>query len=173
MRISAGLQVVLCAALFIPSAVSAQRPDPAALVAAQRDALAKLSSMDGTWRGEARMTLPSGETHEIDQTERAGPMLGGAVKVVEGRGYDADGQLIFNALGVISYDPATGRYSMRSYAQGQAGDFPVTPTADGYIWEIRAGPATIRYTAVISGVTWREVGERMVPGQEPVRFFEE
>ena len=50
------------------------------------------------------------------------------------------------ANGIISYDPAKQAYSLRSYAQGNAGDFALTPTADGYAWEIPAGPTTIRYT---------------------------
>src|SRR5574341_1039239 len=61
---------------------------------------------------------------------------------------------------------------MRSYAMGQAGDFPLTLTADGYSWEIPAGLMTIRYTAVIKDGTWREVGDRIMPEKEPVRFFE-
>jgi hypothetical protein len=61
---------------------------------------------------------------------------------------------------------------MRSYAMGHAGDFVLTPTADGFSWEIPAGPMTIRYTAVIKDGTWREVGDRIMPEKEPVRFFE-
>jgi hypothetical protein len=172
MRRLSGISIVLFGALLAPTALSAQGPDAGALLSMQREAMKKLSSMDGTWRGKAETTLPSGEKHEIVQTERVGPMLGGALKVVEGRGYGEDGELGFNAFAVISYEPATGEYSMRSYAQGQAGDFPLTPTADGFLWEIPAGPATIRYTAVLTGDTWWEIGERIVPGRAPVRFFE-
>ena len=63
-------------------------------------------------------------------------------------GYDADGRTTFNALGIISYNVATKSYSMRSYAMGQTGDFPVMLTSDGFAWEIPAGPATIRYQAI-------------------------
>ena len=59
-----------------------------------------------------------------------------------------------------------------SYAQGYQGDFVITPTADGYTWEIPAGPMTIRYTAVVNDGKWREVGDRIMPGRAPVRFFE-
>lgn len=31
---------------------------------------------------------------------------------------------------------------------------------------------TTRYTTVIADGTWHEVGERLVPGQAPVRFIE-
>ena len=30
---------------------------------------------------------------------------------------------------------------------------------------------TIHYTAVVKDGTWREVGDRVVPGKDPVRFF--
>ncbi|SRR6266446_3557790 len=156
-----------------PLSVSAQGPpNPAAMIAAQREGMAPLAYMDGVWRGPAWTILPSGEKHNITQTERIGPFLDGSVKVIEGRGYDPDGKVTFNALGIISYDPDKKTYSMRSYALGRLGDFVVTPTADGYVWEIPAGPMTIRYTAVVKEGTWHEVGDRVVPQKEPVRFFE-
>jgi len=149
-----------------------QRPDPAALIEAQRDAMATFAFMDGVWRGPATTVLPSGDKHTITQTERIGPLLGGAVKVIEGRGYAPDGRTSFNALGIISYNVATSAYSMRSYAMGHAGDFPVQRTADGFSWEIPAGPATIRYSAIVKDGVWHEVGDRVAAGQPPVRFFE-
>src|SRR6266550_5468089 len=77
------------------------RPDPAALIAAQREAMAPLAFMDGVWRGPAWTILASGEKHNITQTERIGPFLDGSVKVIERRGYDPDGTVTFNALGII------------------------------------------------------------------------
>lgn len=153
------------------AAIGQGRPDPAKLIAAQKEAMAKLASMDGIWRGDAWIMLPSGR-QTLTQTERIGPFLDGSVKVIEGRGYDADGKLAFNAFGTISYDPATSAYTMHSYAQGQVGDFMLTPSADGYTWEIPAGQMTIRYTAVIKDGKYREVGDRVVPGRSPVRIFE-
>jgi len=151
----------------------AQRPpDPKVLVAAQREKMAPLAYMDGVWRGQATTTLPSGEIHNITQTERIGSFLDGSVRVIEGRGYEPDGRVAFNAFAVISYDPAKQGYTMRSYAQGRVGDFVITPTSDGFVWEIPAGPMTIRYTAVVKDGKWREVGDRIMPGQPPVRFFE-
>jgi hypothetical protein len=148
------------------------RQDPATLIAAQREAMQRLAVIDGVWRGPAWTILPSGEKHTVTQTERIGPFLDGSVKVIEGRGYDADGKVTFNAFGTISYNPATRVYTLHSYAQGQVGDFVFTPTADGYIWEIPAGSITIRYTAVIKDGALREVGDQVMPGKEPVRFFE-
>jgi hypothetical protein len=148
------------------------RTDPATLIAAQREGMQRLSLMDGVWRGPAWTILSSGDKHTITQTERIGPFLDGSVKVIEGRGYNPDGKVTFNAFGTISYNPAAHAYTLHSYAQGSVGDFLLTPTADGYVWEIPAGPMTIRYTAVIKDGAWREVGDRIMPGKEPVRFFE-
>lgn len=165
------LVAVLLAAVALAAAAQG-RPDTAQLLAAQREAMQAFAFMDGVWRGPASTLLPSGEKHAIDHTERIGPFLGGTVKVIEGRGYEPDGRTSFNALGIISYDVATKSYSMRSYALGHAGDFPVERTSDGFAWTIPAGPATIRYQATIKDGTWVEVGERIVSGQPPVRIFE-
>ncbi|MDQ6942776.1 MAG: DUF1579 domain-containing protein [Candidatus Eremiobacteraeota bacterium] len=164
---------VLGAVALSPTAASAQaQPDSAALIVAQREAMTRLANMDGVWRGPASTILPSGVRHDVTQTERIGPFLDGTVKVIEGRGYNADGTIGFNAFGVISYQPNQQTYTLRSYALGYAGDFPLTATPDGYVWQIPTGPTTIRYTVTIRNGTWREVGDRVAPGKDPVRFFE-
>jgi hypothetical protein len=147
--------------------------DPAAAIAAQAEAMKAFAAMDGVWRGPAWTLLPNGEKRNITQTERIGPLLGGSVKVIEGRGYNADGSVGFNAFGIISFNPATKAYTIRSYALGHAGDFSIRPTADGYQWEIPAGPgATIRYTATIREGTLREVGDRIAADRPALRIFE-
>jgi hypothetical protein len=149
-----------------------QPPSPATLIKAERAAMAPLKTMAGIWRGKASMTLPSGRKTTITQTERVGPFLGGSVMMMEGRGYDANGTKRFNALGIISYDPAKKAYTMRAYAQGHAGNFPLTLTDHGFKWDIKAGPATMHYTATIKQSTWHEVGVRELPNGKQVKFFE-
>jgi len=152
---------------------SAQAPPaPATLIAAQREAMVRLAYMDGVWRGPAWTILDSGQKHTITQTERIGPFLNGSVKVIEGRGYDADGTVSFNAFGTISHDSVKREYTLHSYAHGRVGDFVLKLTSDGYVWEIPAGPMTIRYTAVVKDGVWHEVGDRIAAGKEPVRFFD-
>lgn len=169
----APLSFALLMTVGVPLAAPAQEPpSPAALIAAQRDAMVRLAYMDGVWRGPAWIILPSGEKRTSTQTERIGPFLDGSVKVIEGRGYDADGKVTFNAFGTISFEPATKVYTLHSHAMGYVGDFVLTLKPDGYTWDIPAGPTTIRYTAVIKDGAWREVGDRIVPGKDPVPFFE-
>jgi hypothetical protein len=169
MRIVLGL--VLAATLIATPAMARQMGDPKVLIAAQKEAMAKLAFLDGVWRGPASTVLPNGDKHETTQTERAGPLLDGSIKLVEGRTYVADGSTGFNAFATISYDLAKKAYVMHSHAQGHVGDFTLMLTGDGFSWEIPAGPMTIRYVATVKDGNWEEVGERIMPGKEPVRFF--
>jgi hypothetical protein len=155
------------------SPASAQvRYDPEAMVTAQREAMRALSFMDGAWRGTA-WVLEAGGRQRLVQTERVGLLLGGAVRLVEGRGYGSDGSTRFNALGIISFNPATRNYSIRAYAMGHSGDFPLRLLPNGYVWEAPAGPgATVRYTATFDGGVWHEVGERVGGTAAPVRVLE-
>lgn len=166
------LSILLMISVVSMAALAQGPQDPAALIKAQREAMAPLAFLDGMWRGPATTILPSGEKRTLTQTERVGPFLDGSVKFIEGKGYEADGKVGFNAFATISYNPATHAYTMHSYAQGHSGDFSIKPTADGFIWEIPAGTMTIRYTAVIKDGTWHEVGDRIMPGKDPIRFIE-
>lgn len=158
--------------LTLSAPAIAQPPNAAARTIAQREAMARLAMMNGVWRGPA-WSLTQGGRRELVQTERIGPFLDGAVKVIEGRGYLPDGSVGFNAFGVISFDPATNAYTLSSWAQGYAGDFPLRVTDTGYVWEIPAGPGvTIRYTATIGAGSWREIGERIAGEAPPLQIFE-
>ena len=155
-----------------PAGAAPARSDPAALSAAQREAMGKLAMMDGVWRGTAWSITPSGR-HDVTHTERVGPFLGGSLKVVEGRSYNPDGSVGFNAFGIISYNPAAGAYTLHSYAMGNSGDFPLKVEPDGYSWEIPAGPgAVIRYKATIGGGAWKEIGYRVAGEAPPLQIFE-
>lgn len=148
--------------------------DPAPRIAAQKEAMRALDFLDGEWRGPAKTLLQDGSWHTLTQTERVGSMLDGAIKVIEGTGYEADGKASFNAFAVISYDPDKKSYSMRSYAAGRQGDYVIAPTPSGFAWDIPAGPnMTIHYEATVKDGVWSEVGTRVFKsGGEPVKFIE-
>lgn len=157
--------------LLAPPAAAQPGPyDPAARLAAQREAMKALAFMDGAWRGRAETDrFPAGFIH----TERSGTLLDGTIRIVEGRSYDESGATRFNAFGIISYDPGRRAYVMHSYAMGYAGDFPLEVRPDGYSWTQPAGPgAAVHYTATVKGTEWREVGERRAAGAPPQKVFE-
>jgi hypothetical protein len=183
MRVSAIIVVCLglaCTKSPTTAVASPSKPAPARAAVAPvkptpslAPGMAKLAFMRGVWVGPASGTTPTGERYEVTQTERMGPMLGGDIIVIEGRGYMKDGTTGFNAFAVASWDPRADRYELRSYAQGYAGTFELKLTADGYTWEVPAGPgAVMRFTATVKGDTWREVGEYVAAGKPPVKSFE-
>jgi len=164
-------KAILAGALFLAASTAttgaawAQTPQ-AGVQAAQREAITKLSRMQGVWVGQASGINPDQSRYSVTQTERIGPMLDGTILVIEGRGYRADGSTGFNAFAVLSYDPEASKYELRSYAQGYSGTFELKPTDNGYVWEVPAGPGVMRYT------TYHEVGDFIMPGMAPMRAFE-
>ncbi|MBU1345632.1 MAG: DUF1579 domain-containing protein [Alphaproteobacteria bacterium] len=162
------LAVAIVAALTLTSAVPAFAQDGSA----NREAVSKLDFMRGVWVGEATGMAPNGQPYRITQTERIGPLLGGEILAIEGRGYQADGTTAFNAFAVVSWDATAGKYEMRSYALGRSGTFPFTLTEDGYVWEIPAGPGVVRYQAEVTAETFHEVGDFVMEGQPSRRMFE-
>ncbi|MDP1777193.1 MAG: hypothetical protein Q8K90_01095, partial [Brevundimonas sp.] len=156
------LAAVLLAAPVVAQAQMSASPNG---TEAQRAAIDRLDMLDGEWRGEATIHGPHG-TMTLTQTERVGSMLGGSIKVIEGRGYAADGTTQFNAMATVSWDARAGRYGFRSYAQGYSGDYAFEVTDDGFRWETPAGPgAKIEYVAVVRDGTWHEVGTWVAEGQ--------
>ncbi len=155
-----------------PAPIAMAQDANGAAIAEQQAAIGKLSWMLGKWRGPGEGTNRAGH-YTVTQTERIGTFLNGTVIVIEGKGYSPDGTVGFNAFGIISYDPATKGYKLHSYALGYAGDFVLTPTAAGYVWEIPAGPgAKIQYTATLANGVWNEVGDYFGPSGPPHRIFE-
>lgn len=158
--------------LIMPASAYAQMPASPNGSEAQRAAIDRLAFLDGEWRGDATVHSPTG-TLTLTQTERVGSMLGGSIKVIEGRGYAADGSTQFNAMATVSWDARAGRYGFRSYAQGYSGDYAFEVTDDGFRWETPAGPnAKIQYVAVVRDGTWHEVGTYVAEGQPPRQMIE-
>jgi len=167
--VSAAAMSVLALAAAAPAFSQAQQP---AGSEAQRQHVGALDFMNGEWRGTATTTMP-GHTTVLTQTERVGSLLGGSIKLVEGRGYAADGSTQFNAFAVLSWDERAGKYIFRSYANGYTGEYPFELTENGFRWEMPAGPnAKIQYAAVVENGTWHEVGDYVAEGQPPRRFIE-
>ena len=125
-----------------------------------------LAFMFGEWTGKATGASRDGSIYELRQTERVGTMLDGDVVVIEGRGYDANGETAFNAFAIASPTETPGQWQMRSYMGGRSGTFPMLLTDNGFIWTTPAGPdAKMVYTATFIDGVWKEVGEYRKEGQ--------
>lgn len=160
-----------CLLLAVPAAASAQAMQPAGTTE-QRRAMQALAWMDGEWVGEATVSMGPGRTTRHPHTERIGPMLGGSIRVIEGRSTNAEGAVVFNAFAIVSWDDATDAYVMRSYANGHAADFPLEATADGFSWTMPAQGGEVRYVTTLRDGEWIETGEFLMPGRDPMPVIE-
>ncbi|MGH7584972.1 MAG: hypothetical protein ACREMH_01885 [Gemmatimonadales bacterium] len=140
--------------------LSAQAPDPAP----SRAAIERLKFMEGTWRGTAWM-MRGNERTQTDMVEIVERKLGGTVLLVQGLGTVADPgaatrRTVHDALAVISFDPRSGAYGMRSYlGSGQFGDFTLTLVDGGVTWTREVPGGRIRNTARYTADEWHEIGE--------------
>ena len=150
-------RIFVAAALLTAVPTAAQMPDEAAMIAEQQEAMAALSWMDGTWEGTVTTQTPGGEI-TLTQTERIETMANGTVRLIEGRGFNAEGELEFNAIGLIVYDPETDQYAMTASARGRATQAWLRPTESGFEWGFENGPAKISYSATYEDGVWSEEG---------------
>lgn len=169
------LRTAVPAALSIialgPTAAAAQSSLDT-LLAPHRAAMATLVVLDGLWRGEGWTLTPTGARETFRQTIRVGSFGEGALKVIEGRSYDADGHLSATNFEIVSFNAVTKVYTLRLYAQGKVADVPIVPTQTGFFLEYPDGSATVRFTIAVNNGTWNEIAERRLAGQEPARFLE-
>lgn len=173
---SLGALVALCTVLGT-GPLGAQSAAPAQtsaqMVSAQQEAIGKLAALDGVWRGKGWIMDRPGEVpRQLNQTVRAGSFLDGTVRLLEIRGYQADGSIGFHALNIVSYDTQTGAYAITARAGGRSGNFTFQTTADGYVWNIGDVTSGLRYTATIKNGVWTETGEALASGRAPIKVSE-
>jgi len=158
-------------AMTAASAQQPQMPDPAP----HQEAIRKLRAMAGTWKGSGWMRTGP-EKHTFQQREEISLKLSDTVLLIEGNGVNPEGKPIHQALAVVSWDTeGGGKYKFRSYAfPGLSGDFDASFGSGKFVWGMKIGPVTTRYTITISGNEWLEIGEMRRGGESApwVQFFE-
>lgn len=164
---------LLVAVLFALSATAttAQAPN-ASLLQEQATAMAALNFLDGEWVGTVEIMERSGAL-KLTQTERSGTLLGGTVRLIEGRAFDAKGNTLFNAFAVISYDTRRDLYSITSHASGYTTTTELKVKPNGFEWEVPAGPAAkVQFAAVVKNGVWTELGHYVGADGKPRRTVE-
>ena len=168
-----------CAVAVLVAASSASAQPPAA--GPHKAEMKKLDYLAGKWKGTAKITQgPKGEV-TVTQTEDVQYRLDGVVMLVEGvgrgklPGKDEDG-VVFNALGVISYDAAAKKHKIKAYrAEGQSVDADITLTEKGFVWGFKEPTrgVEVKYTLTITPKgEWHEVGEYTLDGKAWTKFIE-
>ena len=151
----------------------AQQPLHQPDLAKQRAAMQKLSFLIGSWSGEAHVQRGPAT---LLQTENVEYKLGGLVLMIEGTGRaQADQQPSLQALGIITYDDATGAYHMRAWNDGRFLESDVQLLEDGKIWRWGFGVGDIRSSALLQidkDGQWTEKTELIIGSQPPRKLMD-
>lgn len=156
----------------------AQMPDPTPT----KEAMKKLSSWIGQWKGEGSMQMGPGVPKKSNVDERIEMKLDGTIMVVEGIGKITDPatrqeSVVHNAFGIISYDVPSKSYKFKTYTKdARSADAYFNIVGDNkYEWgfDIPSGGKT-RYIITLDPVkkTWNEIGEYSRDGANWMKFFE-
>jgi hypothetical protein len=141
------------------------RPDPAA----HKAALEKLKFLEGKWKGEATITTTEGETIKIVQTEDVQYKLEGTVMLIEGTGRDEKGKIVFNALAVVSFEPATKIYRIRAWNNGNSIETEFKVGKETFEWGFEMGPVKVVHKMNIDEKRrWSELSEAKTPDGKTV-----
>lgn len=145
-------------------------------IEAQRAAMKMLSFLVGEWSGEASAARGPGVVVELSQTEVAQFKLDGLVLMIEGVGRTkSDRTLALQALGLITFDDATGTYRMRAYNDGRWLETEVNLLGDGksLSWGFSLGEIRTKSVLRINEKgEWAELAEITIGGRPPQKLME-
>jgi hypothetical protein len=143
---------------------------------AQRAAMKRLDFLAGEWSGQASAARGPGVVVELEQSEAAQFKLDGLVLMIEGVGRTkSDGKLALQALGLISFDDASGAYRMRAYNDGRWLETEVNLLEDGkgLSWGFSLGEISTKSVLRINDKgEWTELAEITVGGRAPQKLME-
>ncbi|HBH22110.1 MAG TPA: hypothetical protein DDY13_01675 [Cytophagales bacterium] len=132
-------------------------------------AMTQLAFIVGDWSGEGWMMGRDREKRLFDQTENIRFKLDSAAILIEGVG-SHKGEVVHNALAIVTYDKAKQHYNFRSYlANGRVGEYKAELIDDKFYWYPRDD---MRYIIEMNDQgQWFEVGEMNREGTW-YQFFE-
>ena len=136
----------------------------------------KLEFLAGEWSGTVSAARGPGLVVELAQTETAQFRLGGLILMIEGVGRTVpDGKLALQALGLISFDDASGCYRTRAYNDGRwlETDVKLSDDGRGMSWGFALGE--IRTNSVLrinDKGEWTELAEIVFGAKAPQKLME-
>lgn len=170
------LPTLVLVLLLVPGLVAADASPAEPAVADPMAPMASMTDWVGTWKGEASIRMGPGDPMRADSLEVVESVAGGDAILVRGLHHDREtGEVVHDAVALLSWDEKAGEYLFRTQVAGRGpGDFRGHMDGDDFVW---GGPngqgGEMRYTIDIQGDRWHEVGEFSTDGGETWRqFFE-
>ena len=161
--------------LLLTQVGRAQTPKPPD-IEAQRAAMKKLDFLLGEWSGDASAARGPGVVVEMNQSESAQFKLDGLVLMIEGIGRaKSDGSLALQALGLISFDDASGNYRMRAYNDGRwlETEVKLLEGGNGMSWGFTLGDISTKSIMRINDKgEWTERAEITIGTRQPQKLMD-
>ena len=124
------------------------------------ETLEPFAFMVGRWAGPAWFMTPNGERQAAYQTERVQPMLDGTILLIEGTGREGgpDGEIVFQAVGILSHDADTGLYYLDAFRDGRHVRAEIISVENGAEWGFEADGRQIHNVMRLEDGRWHETG---------------
>ncbi len=138
----------------------------------------KLAYMAGQWKGEANIRQQNGSLLKVNQEEDIRFKLDGTILLIEGTGRNPlDNKITFNALAIVSYNPHTKEYKLKSHVMdgNQTEAYFKVLEENHFEWGFETPTkAKIRYDIVLdpNQKTWVEKGEYSPDGNQWFPFID-
>jgi hypothetical protein len=140
------------------------------------DEMRKLDWWLGEWSGAASIQMGPGKPEQVLQSERVESKLGGRVLFVEGLGKNEAGEVVHQALGVVSYNDRAKKYEFDAWTarDGHTDAWFEVGEKQTATWGFDTpSGAKIRYTVKLTEKgEWNEIGEFSRDGKEWMKFFD-
>lgn len=157
----------------------AQARQPAPNAGPAREAMKKLDWLTGQWRGTADVQGPGGAM-QLQQSEDVRLKVFDTALLIEGTGREPGsdakpGEIVFQALAVITYDAAAKKYNMRAITERGSVDPYIEVKDKEVFWgfDVPGGAGEVRYHIRLDEQgRWHEVGEFSQDGQTWMKFLE-
>lgn len=174
------MRPILLAAFLalLPGIAFGQRP-PSPDLAQQREHMAQLRFLQGTWQGSGWMEWQPGQRSSFSGSEKVETRLDGLILIVEGQHTvripnEGTERVIHHALGVLSWDEAAGHYRFDTRLIDGYSAAGTGRMQDGkFVWSPgKSNGMETRYTIGLDDEgRWSEIGERSQDGKTWKQFF--
>jgi len=140
--------------------------------AASKEEMQKLTSWAGHWTGSSVWSM-RGKEERATVDEAIEWRADGHALLINGVGKNSEGQIVHEALGVVSYNAHQSKYHLNSWLRdGRSTDaWLIVLGENQFQWGFETPQGKIRYNIELTSKTWKEKGEFSSDGTQWYPFF--
>jgi len=160
--------ILIFVTVLFTNAANAQTSAPANA----RDEMQKLKMWPGRWTGSSVWSMRGKDEHSTVEENIAWKVDGHAL-LINGVGKSADGKIVHEALGVLSYNARESKYRLNSWLRdGRSTDAWFNIVGENqFQWGFDTPQGKVRYSITLTEKTWKETGEFSSDGTQWYPFL--